>query len=66
VAQKLQVGKFPLTKQEKPSIVWFTSYRWTWGTKALPKFNAGTFWMPNRQERALSRRKDTWKVRNTE
>ena len=38
--RKLQVGKFPLVKQEKPPTVRFTSCCRTWETGASPKFNA--------------------------
>ena len=37
--------KFPLTKQGRPSVVWFKSHRRTWETRALPKFNAAKIGM---------------------
>ena len=54
VVQKLQAGKLPLVYLGESSTVGFTSCRWMWGTRELPKFNDGTLWTLKHQERALS------------
>ena len=44
VVQKLGTGIRPLKFPESSTAVGFSSNRWTWETKELPKLNEGTPW----------------------